>query len=318
VVTLDLDMPGMSGLEALEQIMTKYPTPVVLVSGVSRQAAELSLKALDLGAVDFVFKYTAGTDTNPENLRREILARVRAASQIKVVRSLRTRRHGEGKAAPATPPDPPRAAPEVEEPPPDGDRRGEAPPFLPGGVIVIGASTGGPVALRELMSQLPADLPAAVVIVQHMPASFTRVLAAQLDRQVPFRVKEAAEGDRLGPGLALVAPGGWHLLLGADSRVELNVGPEIGGHRPSIDVTMQSVAQLYGARTKGVLLTGMGDDGSLGLMSIRSKGGKTFAQDAESCVVNGMPQRAVEKGVVDHIAPPVRIAQLLVANHVQT
>lgn len=315
VVTLDLDMPGMDGLEALERIMTECPTPVVLVSGVSRQAADLSLKALDLGAVDFVFKYTAGVDTDPETLRREILARVRAASRIKVVRSLRTHRRRDGEAAPASSAALPNYAPLAPDTLPERHRRGDAPPYLPGGVVVIGASTGGPVALRELMNNLPADFPAAIIIIQHMPATFTGVLAAQLDRQVPLTVRQANQGDYLRPGLALVAPGGYHLLLGSDLRVELNQGPEIGGHRPSIDVTMQSVAQLYGARAQGVLLTGMGDDGSLGLMSIHSKGGKTFVQDEASCVVNGMPQRAVEKGVVDHIAPPDTIAHLLVATH---
>ena len=206
----------------------------------------------------------------------------------------------------------------VEEPLSARHRSEESLPFLPGGVVVIGDSTGGPVALRELMSNLPGDFPAAIIIIQHMPAAFTKVLAAQLDRQVPFRVKEAETGDRLRPGFALVAPGDHHLLLGSDSRVELNQGPEIAGNRPSVNVTMQSVVQLYGARTKGVLLTGMGDDGSLGLVSIHAKGGKTYVQDAESCVVNGMPQRAIEMGVVDHVGPPAMIARYLRANHSRT
>ena len=177
--------------------------------------------------------------------------------------------------------------------------------------MVIGASTGGPVALRELLSNLPGDFATPIVIVQHMPASFTGVLAAQLDRQVPLKVREIEAGDRLQPGRALVAPGDFHLLLRSEMETELNRGPEIGGHRPCIDVTMQSAAQVYGARTKGILLTGMGDDGTLGLVSIRAKGGQTFAQDAASCAVNGMPRRAIEKGVVDHVAPPARIAQML-------
>jgi len=325
-VTLDLEMPEMNGLEALEHIMHDCPTPVVLVSGVSRRAAAITLQALDIGAVDFILKYTPGVDTNPEALRQEIMAKVRAASQIKVIRSLRSRRLDRETAPPLRPLDrlgttqaqdtAPSPAymptrPEVDDTPPERVQRREVLPFLPGGVVVIGASTGGPVALRELLSNLPADFPAAVIIVQHMPATFTGVLAAQLDRQVPFKVREAEAGDRLQPGLILVAPGGYHLLLRPDSRVVLNQGPEIGGHRPSIDVTMQSAAQLYGARTKGVVLTGMGNDGSLGLVAIRAKGGKTFAQDAASCVVNGMPQRAIEKGVVNHVAPPARIAQLL-------
>jgi len=313
-VTLDLEMPEMNGLEALEHIMHDCPTPVVLVSGVSRRAAAITLQALNMGAVDFILKYTPGVDTDPMALRQEIMAKVRAASQIKVIRSLRSRRLDRETVPapyPAYPSEPERAqgiAPTVDE---ERARRREVLPFLPGGVVVIGASTGGPVALRELLSNLPADFSAAVIIIQHMPAAFTGVLAAQLDRQSPLKVKEAEAGDRLQPGLVLVAPGGYHLLLRPDSRVVLNQGPEIGGHRPSIDVTMQSVAQLYGARTKGVVLTGMGNDGSLGLVAIRAKGGKTFAQDAASCVVNGMPQRAIEKGVVNHIAPPARIAQLL-------
>jgi two-component system chemotaxis response regulator CheB len=319
-VTLDLEMPEMNGLEALEYIMYDCPTPVVLVSGVSRRAATITLQALDMGAVDFILKYTPGVDTDPAALRQEIMAKVRAASQIKVIRSLRPRRQdqemvpGPYPAFPSTrlgPPEPERAqgaAPTMDD---ERAQRRDVSPFLPGGVVVIGASTGGPVALRELLSNLPADFPAAVIVVQHMPATFTGVLAAQLDRQIPFKVKEAETGDRLRPGLVLVAPGGYHLLLRPDSRVELNQGPEIGGHRPSIDVTMQSVAQICGARAKGVVLTGMGNDGSLGLISIHAKGGKTFAQDAASCVVNGMPQRAIEKGIVDHVAPPTQIAQLL-------
>jgi two-component system chemotaxis response regulator CheB len=314
-VTLDLEMPEMNGLEALEYIMHECPTPVVLVSGVSRRAAAITLQALDIGAVDFILKYTPGVNTNPETLRQEIMAKVRAASQIKVIRSLRPRRSQDRETLPvpypAYPSEPERAqsiAPTIDD---ERTRRRDVSPFLPSGVVVIGASTGGPVALRELLSNLPADFPAAVIIVQHMPATFTGVLAAQLNRQVPFKVKEAAAGDRLQPGLALVAPGGYHLLLRPDSQVELNQGPEIEGHRPSIDVTMQSVAQLYGARAKGVVLTGMGNDGSLGLVSIRAKGGKTFAQDADSCVINGMPRRAIEKGIVDHVAPPAKIARLL-------
>jgi two-component system chemotaxis response regulator CheB len=318
-VTLDLEMPEMNGLEALEHIMYEYPTPVVLISGVSRRAAAITLQALDMGAVDFILKYTPGVNTNPEALRQEIMAKVRVASQIKVIRSLRPRRPQNRQTVPSrrqaqdTTPSPtsPPTTPGVGDTALERARRRDSSPFLPSGVVVIGASTGGPVALRELLSNLPADFPAAVIIVQHMPATFTGVLAAQLDRQVAFKVKEAEAGDRLQPGLALVAPGGYHLLLRPDSQVELNQGPEIEGHRPSIDVTMQSVAQLYGTRAKGVVLTGMGNDGSLGLVSIRAKGGKTFAQDANSCVVNGMPQRAIEKGVVDHVAPPAKIARLL-------
>ncbi len=304
VLTLDLEMPEMNGVQTLEAIMYDCPTPVVLVSGVSRRAAEITLRALDMGAVDFILKYTPGVDTDPEALRQEIIAKVRAASRIRVVRSVR-RRHASRDAEPVL------AAGADKGTLPQAPPSIDSPAYLPGGVVVIGASTGGPVALRDLMSNLPANFAAAVLIVQHMPATFTAVLAAQLNRHSPLRVKEAETGERLQAGLALVAPGGRHLLVRSDSRVELNAGPEIGGHRPSIDVTMQSVSQLYGSRTKGVVLTGMGNDGALGLVCIHAKGGQTFAQDAGSCVVNGMPQRAIDKGVVDHVAPPAQIAQLL-------
>jgi len=306
VITLDLEMPEANGLQALEHIMRECPTPVVLVSGVSRRAATLTRQAIDAGAVDFVLKYIPGIDTNPEALRQEIVAKVRAASQIRVIRSLPSHRaQGERVASPSASDSSPVATAYQDN---------KALSALPGGVVVIGASTGGPVALRELLSSLPSDFPDAIIIVQHIPASFTKVLASQLDRQVPLKVIETKAGDRLQPGLALVAPGDHHLLLRPDSRIELNQGPEIKGHRPSIDVTMQSVAQVYGARTKGVVLTGMGDDGLMGLISIRTKGGRTYAQDASSCVVNGMPQRAIERGIVDCVAPPARIAQLLSTN----
>jgi two-component system chemotaxis response regulator CheB len=299
VVTLDLKMPGMNGLEVLRRVMRDAPTPVIIVSGVSREAAATTLHALDLGAVDFILKYKPHADTDPDALRDALVATVRAASQIQVIRSLGLQ-------------------PMAASSPLRADD-GSAPilPFLPDGggrqygVIVIGASTGGPMALREVLSRLPADFPAAVIVVQHMPASFTGVLAAQLNRQVGLRVKEAADGDRLRAGLVLVAPGDYHLLVQPGARVTLNQGPEIRGHRPSIDVTMQSVAQVYGARAQGVLLTGMGDDGVQGLVAIRAKGGRTCVQDEASCVVGGMSKRAIAKHVVDHIAPPDGIARIL-------
>lgn len=310
VVTLDLEMPEMDGLAALKHIMVENPTPVVMISGVSRQAALITLEALETGAVDFILKYTPGVDTEPDVLRQEIMAKVRSAAGIKVVRSIRRigdRVVRDGEKRP------------FSTQPTNGNKQPVKPTlpekmvaYLPGGVVVIGASTGGPVAVRELLAQLPANFPAAVIVVQHIPASFTPVLAAQLDRRTAIKVKEAEPGDKLKAGQVLIAPGDYHLLIGSDSRVQLSQGPKIKGHRPSIDVTMQSAVQIYGARTRGVVLTGMGDDGSLGLIAIHAKGGKTYAQDGETCVVNGMPQRAIEKGVVDYVAPPPKIADMLV------
>lgn len=306
-VTLDLGMPVVDGLEALKHIMHKQPTPVIVISGISSESATCTLQALEAGAVDFILKYTPGTDTNPEALRHEIITKVRAASRIRVIRSLKVQTAGAGNRVPAP----------VMLNRHAGRKTGESisPPettrLVGGGVIVVGASTGGPVALRELIGSLPGDLRATVLVVQHMPAMFTKVLALQLNRSVRLKVKEAESGDPLEPGTVLIAPGGYHMLVGPDSRIRLTEGPEIEGHRPSVDVTMQSVAQLYGSRTRGVLLTGMGKDGSMGLLSIRSRGGKTYVQDAASCVVNGMPQSAIDLGVVDCVAPPQEIARRL-------
>lgn len=308
-VTLDLDMPEMNGLETLERIMYDCPTPVVLVSGVSHQAAELTLRALEIGAVDFIFKYTPGEDTNPEVLQQEVIAKVKAASRIKVIRSIRLGHGQDGNASPEHVPTAPPATPSVDEP---VVAKAYGAATLPSdGVVVIGASTGGPIALRELLANLPANFPTAIVIVQHMPPTFTRVLAAQLNRHVPLRVKEAEAGDHLKPGVVFVVPGDFHLLVSADYCVEINQGPEINGHRPSVDVTMQSVAQMYGAQARGVILSGMGEDGAMGMVYINARGGKTFAQSPDTCVVDGMPQRAIEKGVVDHVGAPVEIAQML-------
>lgn len=297
VVTLDQEMPQMGGLETLERIMHEVPTPVVMITGVSRRAAIVTRKAMQMGAVDFVFKYTPGSDTDPDALRRDIVAKVRAAANIKVIRSIRSqaKRPLNGKR---------RKPRELRQ------------PLLPSlalgrGVVVIGASTGGPVALRELLGVLSADFPLPIVIVQHIPEAFTDILASQLDRNVPLRVKEADNAERLRHGFVYVAPGDHHLLFHSSGRIKLNRGPAINGHRPAIDVTMQSAAQLFGADTIGVVLTGMGADGTLGLVAIHAKGGKTFAQDAATCVVNGMPQRAIERGVVEYVGTPHQIATQL-------
>jgi two-component system chemotaxis response regulator CheB len=266
-----------------------------------------------------VLKFSPDGAVDPAALRREIVAKVEAAARIRVIRSLRPRSAaaplGARAAAVAGPaarrdgtarnggaPVPPREAaprPAAEAPPP--------------AVVVLGASTGGPAALRQLLAELPPSLPAAVVVVQHLPAAFTEVLTAQLDRQVALEVRQARDGDRLRPGTVWIAPGGSHLLLGADSTVELRPGPDISGHCPSVDVTMQSAALAYGRRAWGVLLTGMGSDGAAGLSAIRLRGGRTFAQDAASCVVSGMPQRAVERGAVEEEAPPWEIGARLAA-----
>lgn len=301
VVTLDVQMPGMGGLEALDSIMHECPTPVVLVSGVSRQAAQMTLEAVQMGAVDFIFKYTPGAATEPEALRRGIIAKVRAAAQVRVIRSLR-RRDGQPTIAPL------HAFSQSPSSLATGPLQDKT--LLPA-VIVIGASTGGPTALRQMLAAFPADFPGAVLIVQHIPEAFTAALAAQLDRHSALAVREAVQDARLEPGVALIAPGGVHVCVRSDARIQLSSGPAIGGHRPSIDVTMQSVAQVYGARTHAVVLTGMGSDGALGVVAVHAKGGMTYAQDSASCVIDSMPKHACATGIIDVVAPPAQLAHIL-------
>jgi two-component system chemotaxis response regulator CheB len=284
-VTLDLEMPQMDGLAALARIMRECPTPVVVISGASGRDATRTLQALDLGAADFVLKYAPGVRIDPEQLRLEIVAKVWAAARVPLKIAAESRRPTTVTTA-----------------------------SMGRGVVVIGASTGGPPALREILGALPQDFDAAVVVVQHMPKSFTGVLAAQLHRTGPLPVREAEDGDLLRAGSVLVAPGGYHLLVKSGPRVSLiaeNVEDAGRGHCPSIDITMQSAARVLGTQVTGVVLSGMGDDGTEGLRAIHRAGGPTFAQSSDSCVIGGMPTRAMEAGVVGHIANPEQIAALL-------
>ena len=325
VVILDVEMPEMGGLETLARIMRECPVPVILMSAVSNRSAHATLEGINLGAVDFILKYTPGVDTDPNVLGSEITSKLRLAANVKVFRSTqheRTRkvkpfnarsvatkfRLNENKRH--------ETAARLARPPENASTRGHGPAVS--GVVVIGASTGGPKALRDLLTSLPANFPLGILVVQHMPAFFTTVLADNLDRQIALSVREAREGDAIGPGIVFVAPGDNHLSVDSSGRVRLDKRPPIAGHRPSIDVTMKSVAQVYGARARAVLLTGMGSDGAIGLEAIRERGGRTYVQDSASCVINGMPQRAIEKGVVHHIAPPSVIADLLRLDCAQT
>jgi two-component system chemotaxis response regulator CheB len=283
VVTLDVQMPRMGGLEALERIMAEHPVPVLLLSSLTRQGADVTLRGLELGALDFVDKSSVGS-MSLLTLGEELRAKLKAIARVPASRlSARARE--------------PLAGPAV------GKAGVEA--------VVIATSTGGPPALQAIIPRLPATLQAAVLIVQHMPMGFTRSLAERLALRSALPVREAQEGEPVNRGQVLIAPAGLHMKLrrrGEKVKVWLDEEPKSALHRPSADVLMASAAKVYGARTLGVILTGMGSDGVLGLRAIREAGGPALAESEETCVIYGMPKAALEAGVVDKSVPLHRIA----------
>ncbi len=297
VLTLDLQMPGSNGLELLRALAAFPQVAVVVISGVTKLAAATTLHALDLGAVDFILKFTPGAPVSRAALKREILSKVKMAAA--------SRRAPATRSSAVFP-----AAGVVAVPPPAKSPRPAAAPSGPG-TVVIGGSTGGPRAIGELLANLPADFRSACVIVQHLPAQFTVPFTARLRQLARIAIKEAVSGDRLEAGCALVTPGSSHLLVRADGTIELRPAAEDDVYRPSIDRAMISAAESCGALATGVILTGMGDDGAQGLKRIHDAGGSTYAQELSSCVVTSMPERAIERGGAAIVARPERIAQML-------
>jgi two-component system chemotaxis response regulator CheB len=287
VITLDVEMPRMNGLEFLERLMRLRPTPVVMISSVTQSGADATLRAMELGAVDFVAKPRLGIAEGVSRTAAEIAAKIRAASRSR----LRTPRA----EAPARPPLANAGAAASEK------------------LICIGASTGGTEAVREMLEIFPADCPGTLVTV-HMPAEFTRRFAARLDGLCRIQVREARDGERVMPGHAYIAPGGRHLALRRSGRaymVCLSDEPPVNRHRPSVDVLFESAAQLAGGDALGVLLTGMGKDGARGLLRMRQGGAWTIAQDEATSVVFGMPREAIEIGAARQVLPIAAIAPAL-------
>ncbi len=280
LVILDVEMPRMDGLTALKRIMVECPTPVIMLSGLTKSGTRTTIQALMRGALDFVAKPTAKIDIS--SVMTELIAK------IKVVAGGRT------KALLPAVTDTLVATPL---------KRG--PQLLQKGdtLVVIGTSTGGPRALHQVLVDLPASLPAGVLIVQHMPAGFTRTLAQRLNEISPLIVQEAAEGDRLARGLALMAPGDFHLRLRGIRQVTLDSGERRHHVRPSVDVTMEDAVEYYGANVIGVVLTGMGSDGTDGARLIKKAGGKVIAEHESTSVVYGMPESVVRAGLADRIVP---------------
>jgi two-component system, chemotaxis family, protein-glutamate methylesterase/glutaminase len=296
VVTLDLEMPGMGGLDMLKEIMRRHQVPVIVVSSHSTEGASVTLKALSLGAFDFVAKPHDVAARMPE-IAQELITKIKAAAQSRgiSVKPLPEFRQRTGKVSPQNKQSPTR-------------------------IVAIGISTGGPQALQYVLPQLPHDFPGALLVVQHMPEGFTEMFARRLDEVCAIQVKEAQSGDVLLAGRALISPGNRHLKvkrLPLGDVAVLSDDPRVNGHRPSIDVLFHSVAQECGDKSLAVLMTGMGDDGARGMGEVKASGGLTIAQSEDSCVVFGMPKAAIERGFASRIVGLEAIANTLVAQCTQ-
>jgi two-component system chemotaxis response regulator CheB len=293
VITMDINMPHMDGLQATAQIMTTNPKPIVVVSSESREGAASTLKALELGAIEFVAKPSSGIDLDMQSVKEELLRKVRMAARVRVVRTASrlavTLQSTNGSSAPAKPSAPVRPAATVSP-----DQR------FP--IVVLGASTGGPATVMRLAPGFTRDFPAAVFLVQHMPAAFTTQYAAQLAEFTSIRVKEAEANETVQPGTLYICPGAQHLRVTSSGRIQLDAATgRINGYLPNIDVTMESIAAYAGAMSIGVVLTGMGNDGALGAKAIKAAGGMVLAQDEATSVIFGMPAEALKVAAVDQV-----------------
>jgi len=297
VITLDVEMPRMDGITFLRKLMAQHPIPVVMCSSLVESGSETLMQAMEAGAVDIILKPKAGVGDHLIEARAHICEVVKGAAQARVGRR---RDHGPAGAAPKLtadamlPPASPRAVAGTTET-----------------IICIGASTGGTESLREVLEAMPADAP-GMVIVQHMPETFTASFARRLDGLCAMDVKEAADGDTVLRGRVLIAPGNRHMMLersGARYYVSVKDGPLVTRHRPSVDVLFRSASRAAGSNAVGVIMTGMGDDGARGMAEMKTAGAITIAQDEATCVVFGMPKEAIAHGGVDRIVPLHHLAQ---------
>jgi len=293
VITMDINMPVMDGLQATAEIMTTNPRPIVVVSSESRQGAASTLRALELGAIEFVAKPSSGIDLDMHSVREDLLRKVRLAAKVRVVRSASrfasAITNGDGKAL--SPPSAPASRPSAAA---TNDQR------FP--IVVLAASTGGPATVMRLAPGFTRDFPAAVILVQHMPAAFTTQYATQLAEFTGVRVKEAENNETLTPGTFYICPGGQHLRVMNTGRIQLDGSSgRLNGYLPNIDITMESVAAFAGALSMGVILTGMGNDGAAGASAIKSAGGMVLAQDEATSVIFGMPAEAIKAGAVSQV-----------------
>lgn len=301
VISMDIKMPHMDGLQATEIIMSSNPHPILIVSSESREGAEVTLKALQLGAIDFVAKPSSGIDFDMNSVKDELCRKLKMAAKVRVVRTA-ARSSKPGSSSPAQAPAakkneqrPAATAPNVASAAARG--AGKFP------IVVVASSTGGPATLMKFIPEFPADFPGAVIVVQHMPGNFTAQFSKQLGEVSQIKVKEAEAGEIVVPGQLYVCPGSHHLRVSATGRVVLDDGPRVSGYRPCADLTLESVVAYCGDNAVGVVLTGMGNDASKGVQTVKAAGGHVIVQDESTAVIFGMPQEAIKTGAVDQILP---------------
>jgi two-component system, chemotaxis family, protein-glutamate methylesterase/glutaminase len=288
VITMDLNMPHVDGLQATELIMSQHPRPIVIVSSESREGAASTLKALELGAIDFVPKPSSGVDLDMKTVREELTRKLKLAAKVRVVRTAtRSKLAAQAPAASA------------------GNFASSAAMVAQNGgkfpMIAIAASTGGPAAVTRVVAGLPKDLPAAVFLVLHMPATFTKQFTVQLAEVSALSVKEAETNDTPQPGTIYLCPGSHHLRLSLGGKISLDAGPRIDGYRPCADVAFETIAAYTRALTIGVVMTGMGNDAAKGAKAVKAAGGYVIAQDEATSMIFGMPAEAIQAGAVDEV-----------------
>jgi len=296
VITMDLNMPHVDGLQATELIMSQHPRPIVIVSSESREGAASTLKALDLGAIDFVPKPSSGIDLDMTTVREELTRKLKVAAKVRVVRTATRSKL----AMPAMP-----AGSGASRSSAAAQNGGKSP------LIVVAASTGGPAAVTRVVSGLPKEFPAAVILVLHMPATFTKQFTIQLAELSALPVKEAESNETPQPGVIYICPGSHHLRLSMAGKISLDSGPRIDGYRPCADVAFETIAAYARPLAIGVVMTGMGNDAAKGAKAVKAAGGYVIAQDEATSMIFGMPSEAIQAGAVDEVLPLDSIAAAL-------
>ena len=314
VITMDYEMPMMDGITAVRHIMQKCPTPVLMFSSLTHEGARVTLDALDAGAVDFLPKNFEDISRNPDKVKQLLCEKVHTISRSNRRFSSAPQPSAQPSVAPSRPavsgfapvatapaPTPARTTPIASRSAPAAAPSSPAPKRKAYKLVAIGTSTGGPVALQRVLTQLPGNFPAPIVLVQHMPAAFTKAFAERLDKLCRISVKEAEDGDILRPGLALLAPGGKQMMIDGRGTVRILPGDERLNYKPCVDITFGSAAKSYGDKVLAVVLTGMGADGREGARLLKQGGSSVWAQDEASCVIYGMPMAIVKANLADAV-----------------